>query len=64
MSKSFVRWGILGTGQIARAFAQGLRDVPDAALVAVASRSIDTARAFAADFSVRPGGVRAHGTYE
>ena len=64
MSKSFVRWGILGTGQIARAFAQGLRDVPDAALAAVASRQIDTAQAFAAEFAVRPGSVQAHAGYE
>jgi predicted dehydrogenase len=64
MSNSFVRWGILGTGQIARAFAEGLRDVPDAALVAVASRTRETAQAFAGNFSVRPGAVRAHGSYE
>jgi predicted dehydrogenase len=64
MSKLFVRWGILGTGQIARAFAQGLRDVPDAALVAVASRKTDTAQSFSDAFSVRPGAVMAHGSYE
>ncbi|HEX7641565.1 MAG TPA: Gfo/Idh/MocA family oxidoreductase [Burkholderiaceae bacterium] len=64
MSKSFVRWGILGTGRIARAFAEGLRDVPDAALVAVASRKMETAQSFAAAFSVRPGDIKAHGSYE
>ncbi len=63
MSKSFIRWGILGTGQIARAFAQGLRDVPDAALVAVASRQLETAQAFANAFAARPGSVEAHASY-
>ena len=64
MSKSVVRWGILGTGQIARAFAQGLRDVPDAALVAVASRTLQSAQDFAAAHGVRPGAVTAHAGYE
>lgn len=64
MSKSFVRWGILGTGQIARAFAEGLRDVPDAALIAVASRKLETAQGFAEAFSVRSGAVKAYGSYE
>ncbi len=41
-----IRWGILGTGAIARAFADALRDTPDAVLAAVGSRSIDSARAF------------------
>lgn len=45
-----VRWGILGTGKIARAFANALKDVPGAVLAAVASRSADKAAAFAAEF--------------
>ena len=45
-----VRWGILGTGKIARAFATALQDVPDAVLAGVASRSRDKAEAFAAEF--------------
>ncbi|SFD52212.1 Gfo/Idh/MocA family protein [Massilia yuzhufengensis] len=45
-----VRWGILGTGKIARAFASALADVPGAVLAAVASRSLDKAQAFARDF--------------
>jgi predicted dinucleotide-binding enzyme len=43
-----IRWGILGTGKIARAFAEALTDTPGAVLAAVASRSIDNAQAFAA----------------
>lgn len=55
-----IRWGILGTGKIARAFASALQDLPDAQLAAVGSRSLDTARAFAAGF----GGAQAFGSYE
>ena len=40
-----VRWGILGTGKIAKAFANALKEVPDAVLAAVASRSLDKAQA-------------------
>lgn len=45
-----VRWGILGTGKIARAFATALQDAPSAVLAGVASRSRDKAEAFAAEF--------------
>lgn len=45
-----VRWGILGTGGIARAFAAGLQDTPGAVLAAVGSRSMDSAAAFSAAF--------------
>lgn len=55
-----VRWGILGTGRIARDFAQGLRATPDAVLAAVGSRSDDSAQAFAAQFEI----PRAFGSYE
>ena len=55
-----VRWGILGTGKIAKAFANALKDVPDAVLAAVASRSLDKAQAFAAEF----GAAAAFGSYE
>ncbi|WP_300756818.1 Gfo/Idh/MocA family oxidoreductase [Janthinobacterium sp.] len=47
-----IRWGILGTGKIARAMAEGLRDAPGAQLVAVASRSSDGAQAFGAEFDI------------
>jgi dihydrodiol dehydrogenase / D-xylose 1-dehydrogenase (NADP) len=55
-----IRWGIIGTGNIAKIFA---RDVPlaeGAELVAVGSRSQATADAFGAMFNV----PRRYGTYE
>jgi predicted dehydrogenase len=55
-----VRWGILSTGKIAQAFAQALKDVPDAVLAGVASRSQDKADAFASEF----GAGAAYGSYE
>ena len=55
-----IRWGILGTGRIARDFAQGLRATPDAVLAAVGSRSSEGAQAFARQFEV----PLAFGSYE
>ena len=55
-----IRWGILGTGKIARALATALQDVPDAVLAGVASRSLDKAAVFAADFNA----TTAYGSYE
>jgi predicted dehydrogenase len=55
-----IRWGILGTGKIAKAFATALQITPDAQLVAVASRNSDSATAFAGEF----GAERAHGSYQ
>ena len=47
-----VRWGILGTGRIARDFATALRDTPGASLAAVASRERATAVEFADEFQI------------
>ncbi|MRW94703.1 gfo/Idh/MocA family oxidoreductase [Duganella sp. FT80W] len=55
-----IRWGILGTGKIAKAFATALRDTPDATLAAVASRSVDSATTFGQEY----GAERFHGSYQ
>jgi predicted dehydrogenase len=55
-----IRWGILGTGKIATAFATALQDTPGAKLVAVASRSADSATSFGARFGVE----RCHASYQ
>jgi predicted dehydrogenase len=54
-----VRWGILGTGKIARAFAAALKDTPGAILAGVGSRTLEGAQAFTDEF----GGL-AYGSYE
>lgn len=47
-----VGWGIIGLGNIADKFARDLTLIPDAALMAVASRSIQKALAFKEEFKV------------
>ncbi|BAU44410.1 Gfo/Idh/MocA family protein [Leptolyngbya sp. O-77] len=54
-----IRWGILGTGYISRAFAEGLRPLPGAQLVAIASRTLSSAQQFAREFGV----AKAYGSY-
>ncbi|MRV76602.1 gfo/Idh/MocA family oxidoreductase [Duganella sp. FT92W] len=58
--EKIIRWGILGTGKIAKAMAHGLRDTPGAELVAVASRTAASAARFGAEFGV----ARCHGSYQ
>lgn len=53
-------FAILGLGNIARKFAEDLALIPDAELVAVGSRSLERAQAFADDF----GAQYAAGSYE
>jgi predicted dehydrogenase len=53
------RWGILGTGGIATAFATDLRLLPDASPAAVGSRTPEAA----AEFAERHGFARAHGSW-
>ena len=48
-----IRWGILGAGKIARKFASDLRLVKNAELVAIASRSMENAKAFAKDYPAK-----------
>lgn len=55
-----IRWGILGTGNIARSFAQGLSYLPDDHLIAVGSRSAESANHFADIFRI----PTRHASYE
>ena len=57
---SVVRWGILGTGKIARVLAGALAESRDGMLVAVASRDAERALALADEYGVD----RHHVTYE
>ena len=47
-----IRWGIVGTGNIAHRFARAICHVEDASLRAVASRNIAAANAFGDEFSI------------
>jgi len=62
MSESLptVRWGILGPGNIAKRFAEALKDVRGAELAAVGSRSQAKADAFGEQYGI----PRRHGSYE
>lgn len=51
-SSDRIRWGVLGTGYAAARFIEGLRFVPDAEALAVASRGQSRARDFAQQFGV------------
>ena len=55
-----IKWGILSTGHISKKFADALAILPEAELVAVASRDIETAQKFAEKCNV----PKAYGTYE
>ncbi|WP_328870914.1 Gfo/Idh/MocA family oxidoreductase [Streptomyces sp. NBC_00287] len=59
MTEQGVRWGILATGGIAATFTADLVDMPDAEVVAVASRSQESADAFAERFGIE----RAYGDW-
>jgi predicted dehydrogenase len=55
-----VRWGILATGGIARTFTEDLLRLDDHEVVAVGSRAMSSARAFADRYGIE----RAYGSYE
>ena len=55
-----IRWGIASTGKIAASMTEALRTLPRTDVVAVGSRSQDSADAFAARFGI----PRAHGSHE
>ena len=55
-----IRWGILGPGSIANQFAKGLQAAPDGQLVAVGSRDLQRAEAFAEQYDA----PNRHGSYE
>lgn len=55
-----VRWGILGTGGIAHAFATALMETPGVTLAAIGSRSVDSAEKFGREF----GSPAAYGSYQ
>jgi predicted dehydrogenase len=59
MAAERVRWGILATGAIAASFTADLLDLPDAEVVAVASRTETSAKAFAERFGIE----RAYGDW-
>lgn len=54
-----IGWAVLGPGIIGETFAHCLREVPNAKLVAVGSRSLERSRAFCARFGGTP-----YGSYE
>src|SRR5688500_8753877 len=60
MAAKRVRWGIMGTGSIAGAFAEGLAQAETGTLVAVGSRTDATAELFKQKYNV----ARCHGSYE
>ena len=55
-----IGWGIMATGTIANKFCEGLKNLRDTEIVAVASRSLDRAL----DFGRKHGIKRAYGCYE
>jgi len=56
-----IRWGVIGAGNIAGSFSDGVRDRTAARVTAVGSRSVAKAQEFA---DAHAPGARAHGSYE
>ncbi len=60
MDLKTTRWGILGTGAMSSSFVRGLSGLPEARTVAVGSRDLASAKAFAANH----GAIRSYGSYD
>ncbi len=58
--RSGTRWGVVGTGGIARSFLEGLRAVPSAEVTAVGSRTLARAEEFGRAWDI----PNRHGSYE
>ena len=54
-----IRWGILSTGHISGRFAEALKILPEAEIIAVASRNAGTAKKFAEEHGI----LKAYGSY-
>ncbi|MCX7934044.1 MAG: aldo/keto reductase [Planctomycetota bacterium] len=59
-AKAKLRWGIIGTGLIAKEFADGVRDSTTGVLLAVGSRQQETAEKFGDAYGI----ARRYGSYE
>ncbi|BCD91312.1 hypothetical protein fh0823_14510 [Francisella halioticida] len=46
-NKKSINWGIIGAGNIAKKMTAAIAQIPDAKLVAVASKSLERAKSFA-----------------
>ncbi|MCL2433283.1 MAG: Gfo/Idh/MocA family oxidoreductase [Clostridia bacterium] len=55
-----INWGIIGPGRIANKFVKGLAVAPGAVCLAVASRELSRAQAFAAEYGI----AKAYGSYK
>jgi predicted dehydrogenase/aryl-alcohol dehydrogenase-like predicted oxidoreductase len=64
MSVEQVRWGIVGPGGIAHRFAEQLEHSRTGTLVAVGSRNLERARAFADEFASDNRQITAYGSYD
>jgi len=62
MMAAKINWGILGTGNIAKALARAIGESETGRLVAVGSRKQETANVFAEEFGIAK--EKAYGTYE
>jgi predicted dehydrogenase len=60
MESKKIKWGILSTGWIAHKFAKALQSVENSEIVAVGSRTIESARKFAEEYTI----PKAYGSYE